>query len=66
MKRIYTTIILLLGFLIFAFFKSDQTAKHTQTPLVGILQLTSHPALDSIHKGIIAGLKSEEIGRAHV
>jgi len=59
MKRIYTTIILLLGFLIFAFFKSDQKAKTDQTPLVGILQLTSHPALDSIHKGIIAGLKAE-------
>lgn len=59
MKRIYTTLILLFAFLAFAFFKSDQKARSAQTPLVGILQLTSHPALDSIHKGIIAGLKEE-------
>lgn len=38
--------------------KSSQPAKQN-TPTVGILQLMSHPALDQIHKGIIAGLKEE-------
>lgn len=63
MKRKYalpTTIIILIGFLIVAFFneQSAQQAKAKQ-PTVGILQLMSHPALDAIHKGVIAGLKSE-------
>ncbi|WP_155286466.1 tryptophan ABC transporter substrate-binding protein [Lacticaseibacillus zhaodongensis] len=30
-----------------------------QVRTVGILQLMSHPALDAIHKGIVAGLKDE-------
>ena len=43
-----------------AYFQSGTTAQQTQTkPTVGILQLTTHPALDAIHKGIIAGLKDK-------
>lgn len=30
-----------------------------KTPTVGILQLMSHPALDEIHRGVVAGLKAE-------
>lgn len=57
MKRLYATLVLLFGFLIFAFFNTTNQKKQTEKPLVGILQLTSHPALDEIHKGIIAALK---------
>lgn len=41
------------------FFRSTDQAKKNQTPTVGILQLTSHPALDEIHRGIVAALKEE-------
>ncbi|GAY73395.1 tryptophan ABC transporter substrate-binding protein [Lentilactobacillus kosonis] len=63
-KRSYpllTAIIILLAFLGYAFFaeKSDLNANKEKTPTVGILQLMSHPALDSIHRGIVAGLKEE-------
>ncbi len=37
--------------------KKDTATKKKDVPTVGILQLMSHPALDSIHKGIKAGLK---------
>ena len=58
MKRLITTIIALVAFLAFAFFHEQKIATQTaKTPTVGILQLMTHPALDSIHKGIIAGLK---------
>ena len=33
--------------------------KKQKVQTVGILQLMSHPALDAIHKGIVAGLKDE-------
>ncbi len=59
MKRLIGTIAVLFLFLIFAFFRSTDQAKKNQTPTVGILQLTSHPALDEIHRGIIAALKEE-------
>lgn len=59
MKRMYSIIAILLIFLGFAFVKEQpSSSKRTnQTPTVGILQLMSHPALDAIHKGIVAGLK---------
>ena len=58
MKRLITTIIALVAFLAFAFFHEQKIATQAaKTPTVGILQLMTHPALDSIHKGIIAGLK---------
>ena len=60
MKRLIGTIAVLFLFLIFAFFRSTDQAKKNQIPTVGILQLTSHPALDEIHRGIIAALKEEE------
>lgn len=63
-KRSYpliTAIIVLFIFLTYAFFteKNNMESAQHKTPTVGILQLMSHPALDSIHKGIIAGLKEE-------
>ncbi|MCR1902144.1 tryptophan ABC transporter substrate-binding protein [Ligilactobacillus apodemi] len=57
MKRLISTIIILFAFLVFAFFHSTSSSKKSSIPTVGILQLTSHPALDEIHRGIIAGLK---------
>lgn len=60
MKRMLGFIIIIFGFLGIAYFQSGTTAQQTQTkPTVGILQLTTHPALDAIHKGIIAGLKDK-------
>ena len=60
MKRLITTIIVLLGVLGFAFVSEHQAQTAQQKrPVVGILQTLSHPALDQIRKGIIAGLKAE-------
>lgn len=58
MKRMLALIAALLIFLGVAF-TTTQTAptKHQAMPTVGILQLTTHPALDAIHKGVIAGMK---------
>lgn len=58
MKRLYGLIAILLIFLGVAFVQENhqQATQKTGMPTVGILQLLSHPALDSIHKGIIAGL----------
>ena len=51
--------------------KEDQ--KKSAIPVVGVLQLTSHPALDKIYEGIVDALKEDgfidgktKIGRAHV
>ncbi|WP_057875168.1 tryptophan ABC transporter substrate-binding protein [Liquorilactobacillus aquaticus] len=61
MKRMYTLIAALAAFLVFAFFatsKSDNTSSSkNKIPTVGILQLVTHPALDQIHRGFVAGLK---------
>lgn len=59
MKRMYGLIIILLVFLGVAFVKEQPTSSQqiNKTPTVGILQLMSHPALDAIHKGIVAGLR---------
>ncbi len=60
MKRLYALIAILLVFLGFAYVKENdpnQAADRKHTPTVGILQLMSQPALDTIHHGIIQGLK---------
>lgn len=60
MKRMYALITALVLFLGFAFFATQkQTVKTSQkkVPTVGILQLMTHPALDQIHHGFVAGLK---------
>ncbi|MCK8624403.1 tryptophan ABC transporter substrate-binding protein [Apilactobacillus xinyiensis] len=59
MKRMYGTIVILLLVLTYAFFQESNPKKmdKNRTPIVGILQLTDHPALNEIHKGIIDGLK---------
>lgn len=58
MKKMLVTIVgllvLLVGGGIFL-----QHQRSPQTPTVGILQLMSHPALDEIHRGVVAGLKAE-------
>ncbi|WP_461219079.1 tryptophan ABC transporter substrate-binding protein [Lapidilactobacillus salsurivasis] len=60
MKRLYGLIGLILVFLGFAFVKErQQDQQQAAVPTVGILQLVSHPALDAIHRGIIAGLAAE-------
>lgn len=60
MKRMYALIAALVIFLGAAFFitqkKTTQTTEK-KVPTVGILQLMTHPALNQIHHGIIAGLK---------
>lgn len=58
MKRMITLITALLVFLVIAFgYEQHQVSQKAEIPTVGILQLMSHPALDTIHHGIIAGLK---------
>lgn len=62
MKRMLTFIGALLIFLIGAFIKTNQNQTLSTTkkiPTVGILQPLTHPALDEIHQGFVAGLKSE-------
>ncbi|QNQ81634.1 tryptophan ABC transporter substrate-binding protein [Lactobacillus sp. PV012] len=62
MKKLVTTIILLFIFLITAFFvesNDNATNNSASKPIVGILQTVSHPSLDEIHRGIIAGLKED-------
>jgi putative ABC transport system substrate-binding protein len=59
MKRIYTFIAIILVFLGVAYFKEGGFATSQKTPTVGILTLMHHPALDQIHKGVVAGLKQE-------
>lgn len=58
MKKLIATIVALFAFLIAAFFiENKQENNLTAKPTVGILQTVSHPSLDEIHRGIIAGLK---------
>lgn len=60
MKRMLGLILIMAAFLGIAYFQTGTTTLQTQaTPTVGILQLTTHPALDAIHKGIIDGLKEK-------
>lgn len=62
MKKMIGFISVLSMVLIFAFFKGQQdlVKKNKENlPIVGILQLTSHPALDVIYEGIIDALSEE-------
>ncbi|PWG00061.1 tryptophan ABC transporter substrate-binding protein [Levilactobacillus bambusae] len=60
MKRLLSFIAALIAFLAFAFVRENhQQTTVAKVPTVGILQLMSHPALDSIHRGIIKGLADE-------
>lgn len=62
MKKMIGFISVLALILTFAFF-TEQTKTTTSTkkelPIVGVLQLTSHPALDKIYEGIIDALNEE-------
>ncbi|MFT8425600.1 MAG: tryptophan ABC transporter substrate-binding protein [Liquorilactobacillus sp.] len=62
MKRLYGFIAALVIFLGVAFFMTQNNSSNTaaakkKIPTVGILQLMTHPALNQIHKGFVAGLK---------
>jgi putative ABC transport system substrate-binding protein len=57
MKRLLSTIAILVGILVVAFISDRQQAQDNQVPTVGILQFVSHPALDEINRGIQAALK---------
>ncbi|WP_416353291.1 tryptophan ABC transporter substrate-binding protein [Agrilactobacillus fermenti] len=60
MKRMLTFIGALVIFLSVAFvMATKQQQQRAQTPTVGILQLTTHPALDAIHRGLVAELKAQ-------
>lgn len=60
MKRLIATIAALFIFLGVAFARAQhKIAQAQKMPVVGILQTLSHPSLDQIHQGIIAGLKQE-------
>lgn len=54
MKKMIGFIICLVALLTVAFFTAKtETVTKEEKPMVGILQLTSHPALDLIYKGIV-------------
>ncbi|AEB29913.1 putative ABC transporter, substrate-binding lipoprotein precursor [Carnobacterium sp. 17-4] len=54
MKKMIGFIICLVALLTVAFFTTKtETVTKKEKPMVGILQLTSHPALDLIYKGIV-------------
>lgn len=60
MKRMSALIAALAIFLGFAFFMTKNTSSSSskkKMPTIGILQLMTHPALNQIHHGFIAGLK---------
>ncbi|WP_137597085.1 tryptophan ABC transporter substrate-binding protein [Paucilactobacillus kaifaensis] len=59
MKRMYAFIAIILIFLGFAYFKEGGLVTKEKTPTVGILTLMHQPALDQIHKGVVAGLAKE-------
>ena len=62
-KRLITIIVIIVAFLGVAFVvtgkPAQQVKKQNYIPTVGILQLVTHPALDEIHRGIVAGLKKQ-------
>lgn len=62
-KRLMSVIAIIVAFLAVAFVMTNNPTavakKKNYVPTVGILQLVTHPALDEIHRGIIAGLKSQ-------
>ncbi|CAK1235009.1 ABC-type uncharacterized transport system [Fructobacillus cardui] len=57
-KRLLTVTSFIALFLVVAFFTTGNSNTSTKKgiPTVGILQLVTHPALDQIHKGVVAGL----------
>lgn len=59
-KRLLAVTSVILAFLVFAFFAEGNgtSKKENKVPTVGILQLVTHPALDQIHEGVVAGLKA--------
>lgn len=61
MKKMMGVIAILALILGFAFLQSnkDSATEPDELPHVGILQLTSHPALDSINQGIMDALEEE-------
>lgn len=62
MKKMIGFISLLSIFLVVAFFtEKENTSEQNKNrlPVVGVLQLTSHPALDLIYEGIVDALKQE-------
>lgn len=62
MKKMIGFISLLSMFLVVAFFTEKENTNEqdkNRLPVVGVLQLTSHPALDVIYEGIIDALKEE-------
>ena len=62
MKKLIATITILFIFLVTSFFvesKNEATNNSSNKPVVGILQTVSHPSLDEIHRGIVAGLKED-------
>ena len=62
-KRLLATIAAIVAFLAVAFVTTSHpnssAKKANAVPTIGILQLVTHPALDEIHRGILAGLKSQ-------
>lgn len=62
MKKMIGFISILSMILMIAFFRGQTNStkqKSEQLPIVGVLQLTSHPALDLIYKGIVDALGEE-------
>lgn len=59
MKRMYGFIAIILVFLGFAYFMEGGSITKNKIPKVGILTLMHQPALDQIHKGVVAGLAKE-------
>lgn len=58
MKRMYGLIVILIGFLIIAFFVENRQQKNAEKiPQIGVLTLMHHPALDEIYRGFKAELK---------
>ncbi|GKT04535.1 tryptophan ABC transporter substrate-binding protein [Furfurilactobacillus sp. WILCCON 0119] len=59
MKRLYSLIAIIFIFLGVAFFQGKQQQRAQQKiPTVGVLQLLTHPALDTINRGIDDSLKA--------
>ena len=58
MKKMFGFIICLTALLTVAFFttSNETTTPDNDVPMVGILQLTSHPALDLIYQGTVDAL----------
>ena len=60
MKRLIAAISALVIFLGYAFLYESKQETKQEKPTVAILQLMTHPALDSIHHGIVDALATKE------